>query len=302
MKKTCTKCGEEKDLETNYRKNARYTGGYVTICKTCLSKMNKDRKANHKIVRVEKFCPQCKTIKAIDLFDVVVSKQDGHHDYCSDCRRSYLLKRQKAIKVSEKPKLEEKHCKRCDTIKSVDMFGTNRNLPDGLTTHCKDCTNEMRKGYYYVAKAKQTPEQRLKSLIKKSIRNAFNMMKLRKAKTRAEYGIDMSFIFEGVGEQPNENYQLDHIIPLAIFDYNIDEHIYLSQHPSNLRWIEWESNLQKSDTIIWSLISGNEFLEKIAKMLGIDSTHDGMRARDIKLALGIELDLSELENEEEVEE
>jgi hypothetical protein len=46
------------------------------------------------------------------------------------------------------------------------------------------------------------------------------------------------------------------------------------------------------------LIFGDEFLEEVAKKIGIDSSHDGMRARDIKLKNGIELDLTELENEE----
>jgi hypothetical protein len=298
MKRICTKCGIEKDLEASYSKDSRYAGGYHRMCKDCIRIAKKNRKENHKIVRVEKFCPQCKTIKAIEKFDVVASKQDGHHDYCSDCRRTYLSNRQKNIRNSAKLVLNTKHCNKCNKEKNVSEFGINNNLCDGLTAYCKECTNEIRKGYYYIAKDRETPEKRLKMLIKKSIRNAFSMMKIKKTKTRAEYGIDMEFIFEGVGEQPNEEYQLDHIIPLAMFDYNIEEHIYLSQHPRNLRWIEWETNLKKSDFIDWSLIFGDEFLEEVAKKIGIDSSHDGMRARDIKLKNGIELDLTELENEE----
>lgn len=300
----CKECGDVKPL-SEYAFNIRNEDFHVRVCKVCSAKKKRAYK-DDKIIRVEKYCPRCKTIKPITSFDVVADKKDGHHDFCSLCRNEYIKSRILIVRNFEKPKLNTKVCNKCGCEKDSSEFGVNNNLPDGMTRYCLECTRVIRLEYSRKSELNFTPEQKLKKRVKSSIRNAFNVLEVRKTKTKAQLGIDMEFIFEGVGPQPNEDYELDHIIPIVLFDYNIDSHVALSFHPNNLRWIPWQENLQKSDTIIWSLIEGDSVLEDIAKELGISKEDNGKRARDIKRDRGqnvnmevFEDDLSDFEEEDE---
>ena len=64
-----------------------------------------------------------------------------------------------------------------------------------------------------------------------------------------EYGIDFKAIYQKIGNSPGQNYHLDHIIPLKVFDLNNKEHIRLAHLPDNLRWITKKENMAKRDKI-----------------------------------------------------
>ena len=65
-----------------------------------------------------------------------------------------------------------------------------------------------------------TSEAKLKRIIRYSVRRFFRYkLDARKTQTCKKYGIEFDFIYEQVGPSPGESFQLDHIIPLALFDY-----------------------------------------------------------------------------------
>ena len=103
----------------------------------------------------------------------------------------------------------------------------------------------------------------------------------KKEKPTSAYGIDFDAIYKHVGDRPSKNHHLDHIIPLRAFDFNLPEHIRLSHIPENLRWITKKENLEKSDKIIWSLISSSPELLSVANSLHLSEYHDNMNAADI---------------------
>jgi len=53
-----------------------------------------------------------------------------------------------------------KICSKCQVEKSVDAFYKNSNLPDGLTSQCKDCRNSKQKEYYQTHKAERCEWQK----------------------------------------------------------------------------------------------------------------------------------------------
>jgi len=302
--RVCNECGEIKPLTKFIKRiDSLYGRGYK--CSTCHNKHHRQIKGVY-IIPNEKECRTCKTIKPIDEFTKDRKKSDCHSHFCKICERKYNREKGALKRKETKPILSEKHCKKCNTTKDISEFATNKNQKDGYMRYCKCCSKVIRRKHSKAAEARHTPIQKLKQRVKKSIRNAFNILEVRKTKTRAQLGIGMEFIFEGVGPQTNEDCELDHIIPIALFDYNIDSHVALSFHPNNLRWIPWKENLEKSDTIIWSLIEGDSVLEDIAKELGISKEDNGKRARDIKRDRGqnvnmevFEDDLSDFDEEDE---
>ena len=131
---------------------------------------------------------------------------------------------------------------------------------DGYDFQCKQCKREQDSKRYNNQKENFTEEQILKRRIRSSVHDKFYHTNIRKENSCAQYGIDFNYIVESVGMSPKESFELDHIIPMAIFDYKKIDHIYLSQHPANLRWLDGEENNRKNDKIIWDLIKDNPFL------------------------------------------
>jgi len=90
-----------------------------------------------------------------------------------------------------------------------------------------------------------------------------------KTKACAEYGIDFAAIYDHVGEKPADNYHLDHIIPLSVFNLDDAEHVRLAHLPENLRWLPGKENLEKHDFVDWSLIKSDHTLLTIALLINL---------------------------------
>lgn len=115
------------------------------------------------------------------------------------------------------------------------------------------------------------PQAKFKALLRTRVNAGFRLFsKNGKTTSCAEYGIDFEAIFEKLGPRPSEDYHLDHIIPMSLFNFDIKEHVQLCNCPENLRWVYWEDNLTKADKIIESIILSEPKLVEICKMLNID--------------------------------
>jgi hypothetical protein len=63
----------------------------------------------------------------------------------------YKLTKSKDIKVKKedkfifKDKILHKHCNKCNTYKSVEEFGRNKNLKHGVELYCKECNRKRNK-------------------------------------------------------------------------------------------------------------------------------------------------------------
>jgi len=68
------------------------------------------------------------------------------------------------------------------------------------------------------------------------------------------YQIDFTGIIKHLGPCPGnrKDYHIDHIVPLASFDFNDPEQIKLAFAPENHQWLTKEENLKKGSKLNWS--------------------------------------------------
>jgi hypothetical protein len=115
---------------------------------------------------------------------------------------------------------------------------------------------------YAARKAKYHTDEYYRMVV--NLRNRFNIFLrsqgLKKAMSFSKkYNIDFDAIFEKLGERP-DGHQLDHIIPLAMFDVTNQRHVYLAHLPCNLRWFPGDDNARKNDTVDIDIVNSDESL------------------------------------------
>ena len=89
--------------------------------------------------------------------------------------------------------------------------------------------------------------------IRKRLRTAFHLYsKNGKTRNSDKYGINYNAICEWLGPEPSnrEEYHIDHIIPLCLFDFDNQEQIKLAFAPENHQWLTAEENLKKGSKIL----------------------------------------------------
>lgn len=190
--------------------------------------------------------------------------------------------------------VEFQTCNKCGITKHILNYRTNKYRNTGFEKICKTCDAKKRKGkkrdrtneYKKESeRIKTDPEYRIRKSIKGAIRSAFRQIGKKKEFPTAAYGIDFAAIFSHIGSRPSEEYQLDHIIPVVMFDFTNPEHVKLAHVPENLRWLLASANSSKQDKIIWDIIFSNDVLLEIAKKLNLNESHDGHEASQIKAML-----------------
>lgn len=88
-------------------------------------------------------------------------------------------------------------------------------------------------------------KERLRARLRKALRLYSKTGKIAKSK---DYGVDYDAIIRNLGACPGvlEEYHIDHIKPLVLFDLNDLEQIKLAFAPENHQWLRKEENLKKS--------------------------------------------------------
>lgn len=74
-----------------------------------------------------------------------------------------------------------------------------------------------------------------------------------KIMSSSKYGLDLKAIIEHLKPFPDnlDDFEIDHILPLHIFDLENPEEVKKAFAPSNLRWLTKEENRRKSGKIIF---------------------------------------------------
>jgi hypothetical protein len=131
-----------------------------------------------------------------------------------------------------------KTCSICKEIKNYGDFSKDSNKKDGLRLKCKPCESKQKKQYYKDndkvikekrkiyrnEKRKTDPQFKFKENLSRRISLAFKLYsKNGKTKACKEYGIDFEAIYDKIGSRPDDNYQLDHKIPISVFDLDNPE-------------------------------------------------------------------------------
>jgi len=305
--KRCSKCKKILSIE-HYDKNANKKDGLSCYCKKCKRKTQSEyrkrkrekspkqkrkitkRKPKYKIDETTTFalCPACLEMQPNFLFT-------NREKRCKECTKNRIkvpkIKCKDGYKMCIYCNIEKKEdefkkggnaCKSCVRIRDKEYRENNKEQikKQRKENPHKYPTNKKKAKERYERK-KNNPEVKIAARIRSAIHNRFNKEEFKKDKKLIEYGIEIDKIIEKLKYKKNKDDQIDHIIPLILFDYTNHEHIRLSQHPNNLRWISRKENIEKSDCICWSLIESDEVLLDIAKMLNITKDDDMKKGRDI---------------------
>ena len=105
MRKTCSKCGESKDLALFYRQASR-SDGYASWCKSCSdenrAKNRKSMKRRRIATPATKVCSKCKVEKRASDFTPLKGSGDGLYSYCKACKaemvRAYVQRNPEEVR------------------------------------------------------------------------------------------------------------------------------------------------------------------------------------------------------------
>lgn len=202
-----------------------------------------------------KKCIVCNIVKDVTEFDLRNNSKDGYNNKCKKCKSNYNKKYYK----NNKDRLTAS-CKEYDQKHKKEKTQYNKEYYEKN----KETLISKNKNY------RQSHKQEISTKSKEYLRNRYNIdeqyrnyknlkrrVQLAFAKFSAngkimqskQYGIDYTAILEHLGPcpGPRKNYNIDHIFPLAAFNFDDPEQIKLAFAPENHQWLTKEENLAKSD-------------------------------------------------------
>lgn len=235
----------------------------IKICKRCFDKYLEEKLK----------CPCCGKIK------LLYSK-----GLCKNCYEKQLTNGKKRIRIREKKKCE--NCGSTEKVSKRKIGGTLCLKCYKEIQICSNCNeknkiNKIENGKFICVKCYEIPEHFCyicngKSFTKSSVSNEYvcrhhyeqernendqnyrtrNSLRKRfhaatkkKVKLSSKYGINFEAIISHLGPCPGnpKDYHIDHIVPLASFDFTDPIQIKVAFAPINHQWLLKEKNLSKSD-------------------------------------------------------
>jgi hypothetical protein len=250
--KTCNKCGESKLEEDFYPKRGS--------CIACVRKSQAKYRAENQ--------------------DEIKVWSDATRDERNETRRNYraahrdevlLEKKKYRAKNADKIKLQNRTLHRKHKTKrnesSKKYYASHKEeILKYRAAYKKEnavrCRETKRKNH--IQRMINDPAYATNMQIRWNINSAFRRKGVPKSKKCLEYGINLREIFDKIGSRPKDQ-ELDHIIPLTMFDFNNPLHVKLAYAPENLRWVTKQENNKKRSSIITELLTPE--LEKILKII-----------------------------------
>jgi len=186
---------------------------------------------------------------------------------CDNCRVQQKIYRDKIPRKYKKNQMNTiannmKKCSDCLKIKSLDNFYTYIRNTDGYRNQCIECHSIRWKLYYnnqyykvlkdkfendIIYKLKQNQKTYLHQHLKK-----FNLTKIDSTNNYIGCSIEqlvkwLEFNFDKDMNWKNKNWQLDHIIPLSLFDLTNDYERKIAFNWTNIQPLKTTENIKKSN-------------------------------------------------------
>lgn len=271
----CSKCKIEQPID-NFHKYSTIKNGescvcYTYLCRPCSKEhFKQQREAYRKLQKPNlehKFCPKCQKTLTIENFRKSQITKDGYEARCKECIRICHKQRIKRIEQAPKPKIDGKICSSCKEYKSYEDYSVcNQNL-DGLEYFCRTCAKIKRKKkipsqlkrererYYTdpIFRLQFTLRRRTKLAIKTQSKSAQSAKLL--GCTGAECMDYLEKLFwPGMTRQNmgRDGWVIDHIIPVAAFDYTDPQWQFKCFHYTNLQPLWNKDNEKKWDRLDWT--------------------------------------------------
>jgi hypothetical protein len=175
-----------------------------------------------------------------------------------------------------------KQCSDCLEIKLLENFYKNKRYKDGYRNHCKDCHSIRWKTYYdngynKILKDKAINDmiyklkQNQKSYIHQQLKNN-NLTKNNNTDKYLGCSIEqlkkwLEFQFNGDMNWINKSWQIDHIIPVSLFNLKNEDEIKIAFNWTNMQPLLKKDNLEKYNNLrpyeyFNSIINISRFIKK----------------------------------------
>lgn len=198
-----------------------------------------------------KQCKKCNESKPLTDYFKSKETRDGYKSACKSCCKAYDADFRKSLIHDT---ATDKRCSKCNMVRSIDEFYSDKSNKSGYTSWCKQCISIKHK-----KPKKKTDETILK--LKLSIRGIIKKAIKRAGYTKLSSSNDIlgcdydtfkqhieSLFLDNMTWDNRNLWDIDHIVPLS-FANNYDELILLN-HYTNLRPLWKLDNILKSDKLL----------------------------------------------------
>lgn len=242
IEKICSQCFENKKIE-NFHKFKYSVDGFKSICKKCISengKIYREKNKDEIRQRNNKYVLKNKNKIKLKQKQYALNNKNKIREY----QKEYASNNKKNISEYQK----EWRLKNKEKVKKNNKEYNQKN---------KIKINKM-----HVDKRKNNSDLRIKHSVRTAFIQSFNRQMIRKKERFLSYtGIHIDEYINHFNKFElwknfcnNENIHVDHIIPIALYDFNNPEEVRKCWNPQNLRLIPAEENLIKKDKLDLNLI------------------------------------------------
>ena len=299
MTKKCTRCGEEKELEEFGAKKIN-PDGRDTRCKKCLAEIKREwvaRPKKEKEVIPEGFhkCSKCGEIKPIEVFHKRAKCKDGYSNVCMVCSNKYNDKWKEENREQHLASRKAWYNANRDTERERMLAYSKKNYSRlhakyrEWVANNKEHHNEWQREYFKNL-ARTDPDyaltKRCRGRILAALKSGYKA-----AKTAELLGTTIEHFREYITQQfvdgmtweafMNGKIELDHIKPVASFDFSNPINQYICFNYRNHQPLWCADNRSKSDKwsktnqILWNNTIGKEIKEDLLARGIIDSSYEG---------------------------
>jgi hypothetical protein len=199
-------------------------------------------------------CSRCKNELKSDIYKTC----ERCREYCKK-KRDDISRIYKQGECASKDGITKK-CSDCQTIKNLTSFYKNKRYKDGYRNQCIDCHSKRWKHYYIAGyanvlkiKLKTDDVYRLKQNQRSYIHQQLNKRNITKTNTtKTLLGCSivifkkwLSCQFDNSMNWEIKNWQVDHVVPVSLFDLHSDEERKLAFHWTNVQPLNKKDNLEK---------------------------------------------------------
>lgn len=203
----------------------------IRICKNCNKEFNSD-------IKIKIYC--CKSCQIKDY-----SKM--YYENNKEIQKAKRIKYYYEHQEKERARRRKYYYKNWNKENSEE---NKKRRNEYKKNYIKNVQNKIKINNYESNRKKNDLNYRIKNNLRRRLLHAFEKYPNGKENTSDEYGIDYKKIVEHLikvkpSDFKEKKYEIDHIIPLAKFDFNNKDQIKKAFAPENHQWLTRQQNCRK---------------------------------------------------------
>lgn len=239
MIKKCNRCAIQLPANTTYfQRRASSADGLSGTCKICRAKYLHDWRTQRGLVKPRKsapegmkYCSKCDSLLEATTEYFHRHKGEKLHSQCKSCMNAQIQNWCTQNRDHRKQQAKERYLR---THEQQSQYYKDNRSTINQKTRARYVTNE---------------QFALTSRLRGRLSRAFKDYSTRgKTRSADEYGINYQAIIDYLGPcpGPRNKWHIDHIQPLASFDFNDAQQVKQAFAPENHQWLKAEENLRKN--------------------------------------------------------